>query len=151
LAARPSSPRMMGCSGYVPAGPSRRRLLHRWANEEICGADEEEPPGPPGVGSAPGGGAPPQPPVNRPIRRETLARSVCQGLLLCKRFCDGRLPVIFGPKSDGTYVIEFRPAAGESLAISILRGWGASSYAVAPYAVAPTSTRRQRRRAACAT
>jgi hypothetical protein len=35
LAARPSSPRMMGCSGYVPAGPSRRRLLHRWANEEI--------------------------------------------------------------------------------------------------------------------
>ena len=27
--------------------------------------------------------------------------------------------MIFGPKSDGTYVIEFRTAAGESLAISI--------------------------------
>jgi hypothetical protein len=41
----------------------------------------EEPLGPPGVGLAPGGGAP-QPPANPPIRRETLARSVCQGLLL---------------------------------------------------------------------
>ena len=29
--------------------------------------------------------------------------------------------MIFGPKSDGTYVIEFRTAAGESLAISIPR------------------------------
>jgi hypothetical protein len=27
--------------------------------------------------------------------------------------------MIFGPKSDGTYVIEFRTATGESLAISI--------------------------------
>jgi hypothetical protein len=27
--------------------------------------------------------------------------------------------MIFGPKSDGTYVIEFRTAAGESLTISI--------------------------------
>jgi hypothetical protein len=27
--------------------------------------------------------------------------------------------MIFGPKSDGTYVIEFRTDAGESLAISI--------------------------------
>jgi hypothetical protein len=27
--------------------------------------------------------------------------------------------MIFGPKSDGTYVIEFRTAAGESRAISI--------------------------------
>jgi FAD/FMN-containing dehydrogenase len=27
--------------------------------------------------------------------------------------------MIFGPKSDGTYVIEFRTAAGEPLAISI--------------------------------
>jgi hypothetical protein len=27
--------------------------------------------------------------------------------------------MVFGPKSDGTYVIEFRTAAGESLAISI--------------------------------
>jgi hypothetical protein len=30
--------------------------------------------------------------------------------------------MIFGPKSDGTYVVEFRTAAGESLAISIPRG-----------------------------
>jgi hypothetical protein len=30
--------------------------------------------------------------------------------------------MIFGPKSDGTYVVEFRTAAGEVLAISIPRG-----------------------------
>jgi hypothetical protein len=29
--------------------------------------------------------------------------------------------MIFGPKSDGTYVVEFRTAAGEALAISIPR------------------------------
>jgi hypothetical protein len=29
--------------------------------------------------------------------------------------------MIFGPKADGTYVIEFRTAAGEALAISIPR------------------------------
>jgi hypothetical protein len=29
--------------------------------------------------------------------------------------------MIFGPKADGTYVIEFRTAAGEPLAISIPR------------------------------
>jgi len=28
---------------------------------------------------------------------------------------------IFGPKTDGTYVVEFRTAAGEALAISIPR------------------------------
>jgi hypothetical protein len=27
--------------------------------------------------------------------------------------------MIFGPKTDGTYVVEFRTATGESLAISI--------------------------------
>jgi hypothetical protein len=27
--------------------------------------------------------------------------------------------MIFGPKTDGTYVVEFRTAAGEALAISI--------------------------------
>jgi hypothetical protein len=30
--------------------------------------------------------------------------------------------MIFGPKPDGTYVVEFKPAAGEALAISIPRG-----------------------------
>jgi hypothetical protein len=30
--------------------------------------------------------------------------------------------MIFGPKADGTYVIEFRPAKGEVLAISVPRG-----------------------------
>jgi hypothetical protein len=30
--------------------------------------------------------------------------------------------MIYGPKGDGTYVIEFRTAAGEALAISIPRG-----------------------------
>jgi hypothetical protein len=29
--------------------------------------------------------------------------------------------MIYGPKNDGTYVVEFRTAAGQSLAISILR------------------------------
>ena len=29
--------------------------------------------------------------------------------------------MIFGPKTDGTYVVEFRTAEGESLAISIPR------------------------------
>ena len=29
--------------------------------------------------------------------------------------------MIFGPKTDGTYIIEFRTAAGEALAISIPR------------------------------
>jgi hypothetical protein len=29
--------------------------------------------------------------------------------------------MIFGPKTDGTYVVEFRTAAGEALAISIPR------------------------------
>ena len=29
--------------------------------------------------------------------------------------------MIFGPKADGTYVVEFRTAEGESLAISIPR------------------------------
>ena len=29
--------------------------------------------------------------------------------------------MIFGPKDDGTYVVEFRTAAGEALAISIPR------------------------------
>ena len=29
--------------------------------------------------------------------------------------------MIFGPKNDGTYVVEFRTAAGEALAISIPR------------------------------
>jgi hypothetical protein len=28
---------------------------------------------------------------------------------------------IYGPKSDGTYIVEFRTAAGEALAISIPR------------------------------
>jgi hypothetical protein len=30
--------------------------------------------------------------------------------------------MIYGPKSDGTYVVEFRTAAGEALAISVPRG-----------------------------
>ena len=29
--------------------------------------------------------------------------------------------MIYGPKTDGTYVIEFRTAAGEALAISVPR------------------------------
>jgi len=29
--------------------------------------------------------------------------------------------MIYGPKADGTYVIEFKTAAGEALAISTLR------------------------------
>jgi len=29
--------------------------------------------------------------------------------------------MIYGPKTDGTYIVEFRTAAGEALAISIPR------------------------------
>ena len=29
--------------------------------------------------------------------------------------------MIYGPKDDGTYIVEFRTAAGEALAISITR------------------------------
>jgi hypothetical protein len=29
--------------------------------------------------------------------------------------------MIYGPKTDGTYVVEFRTAAGEALAISVQR------------------------------
>jgi hypothetical protein len=29
--------------------------------------------------------------------------------------------MIYGPKNDGTYIVEFRTAAGEALAISIPR------------------------------
>jgi hypothetical protein len=35
--------------------------------------------------------------------------------------------MIFGPKPDGTYVVEFRTAAGEALAISIPRSEAASA------------------------
>jgi hypothetical protein len=34
----------------------------------------------------------------------------------------GRNRIIFGPKPDGTYVVEFRTAKGEMLAISIPSG-----------------------------
>ena len=30
--------------------------------------------------------------------------------------------MIYGPKDDGTYIVEFRTAAGEALAISVPRG-----------------------------
>jgi hypothetical protein len=30
--------------------------------------------------------------------------------------------MVYGPKADGTYIIEFKIAAGEALAISILGG-----------------------------
>jgi hypothetical protein len=32
--------------------------------------------------------------------------------------------MIFGPKDDGSYVVEFRTAAGEALAIPLRRGGG---------------------------
>jgi hypothetical protein len=37
------------------------------------------------------------------------------------RVGQGRI-LIYGPKSDGTYIIEFRMADGESLAISVPAG-----------------------------
>jgi hypothetical protein len=30
--------------------------------------------------------------------------------------------MIYGPKNDGTYIVEFRMATGEALAISVPRG-----------------------------
>ena len=35
--------------------------------------------------------------------------------------CKNRI-MIYGPKNDGTYIVEFRTAEGEALAISIPRG-----------------------------
>jgi hypothetical protein len=81
-----------------------------------------EPLGPPGVGLAPGGDRPA--PLNPPIRRERPWPDQCARVFSCaSNFAmttagKNRI-MIFGPKSDGTYVIEFRAAAGESLAISI--------------------------------
>ena len=40
--------------------------------------------------------------------------------------------MIYGPKNDGTYIIEFRMADGESLAISVPAGAGAPYCAFAP-------------------
>ena len=45
--------------------------------------------------------------------------------------------MIFGPKSDGTYVVEFRTAGGETLAISI----PASEAAVVRYFSGPHALR----------
>src|SRR6266566_7298773 len=47
----------------------------------------EEPLGPPGRWISAGWWCPPKLPVNPPIRRETLARSVCQGLLFTGWSC----------------------------------------------------------------
>ena len=49
--------------------------------------------------------------------------------------------MIFGPKSDGTYVVEFRTAAGETLAISIPASEAAVvRYFQDPHALRPVRT-----------
>src|SRR6266478_9242936 len=79
-------------------------------------------------GLAPGGVPPaPQPPLT-PSGRETLASTRSQGLLLCTEQAEAGVMAtaqdritIYGPKADGTYLVEFRTAEGDALAISIPR------------------------------
>jgi hypothetical protein len=51
-----------------------------------------------------------------------LRGSVSGSLIGSKSASDDHHIMIFGPKDDGTYVVEFRTAAGEALGISIPGG-----------------------------
>jgi hypothetical protein len=57
--------------------------------------------------------------------------------------------MIFGPKDDGTYVVEFRTAAGEALEISIPRGETAVIQERMPYGLFVPEVPSERRGAAC--
>src|SRR5260221_5696786 len=80
-------------------------------------------------GLAPGGVPPaPNPQPLTTSGRETLAFCVSQGLLLCTEQAEAGVMAtaqdritIYGPKADGTYLVEFRTAEGDALAISIPR------------------------------
>jgi|GraSoiStandDraft_47_1057283.scaffolds.fasta_scaffold468225_2 hypothetical protein len=83
--------------------------------------------GGPGVESLAPGGVP-QPPAPQPLTpsgRETLASCGSQGLLLCTEQAEAGVMAtaqdritIYGPKDDCTYIVEFRTAEGDALAIS---------------------------------
>ncbi len=68
-------------SCYLALAPTHTKLRHN------LGECLEEPLGPPGRWISAGWWCPPKLPVNPPIRRETLARSVCQGLLFTGWSC----------------------------------------------------------------
>jgi hypothetical protein len=75
-----------------------------------------------------GWSAPSSPTPLTPSGRETLASTRSQGLLLCTEQAEAGVMAtaqdritIYGPKADGTYLVEFRTAEGDALAISIPR------------------------------
>src|SRR5260221_12441045 len=74
----------------------------------------------------------PSPQPLTPSGRETLAATGSQGLLLCSEQAEAGvlataqdLTTIYGPKDDGTYIVEFRTVEGDALAFSIPRTEGA--------------------------
>ena len=78
-------------------------------------------------GLAPGG-VPPAPNPSPHPAEETLASTGSQGLLLCTEQAEAGVlataqdrTTIYGPKDDGTYIVEFRTVEGDALAISIPR------------------------------
>jgi len=82
--------------------------------------------GGPGVEWTSAGWSAPSPPAPHPSGRETLASTGSQGLLLCTEQAEAGVMAtvqdritIYGPKDDGTYIVEFRTAEGDALAISI--------------------------------
>jgi hypothetical protein len=87
--------------------------------------------GGPGVEWISAGWSAPQPPNPQPLTpsgRETLASIGSQGLLLCTEQAEAGVMAtaqdritIYGPKDDGSYIVEFRTAEGDALAISIPR------------------------------
>ena len=84
--------------------------------------------GGPGVEWTSAGWRAPSPQPLTPSGRETLASCVSQGLLLCTEQAEAGVMAtaqdritIYGPKDDCTYIVEFRTAEGDALAISIPR------------------------------
>ena len=84
--------------------------------------------GGPGVEWTSAGWSAPSPQPLTPSGRETLAATGSQGLLLCTEQAEAGVLAtaqdritIYGPKDDGTYIVEFRTVEGDALAISIPR------------------------------
>ena len=81
--------------------------------------------GGPGVESLAPGECPPAPPTPHPIRPRDPGAHKRQGLLLCAEQAEVGVMAtaqdritIYGPKDDCTYIVEFRTAEGDALAIA---------------------------------
>jgi hypothetical protein len=82
--------------------------------------------GGPGVECTSAGWSAPSPPTPHPIRPRDPGAHKRQGLLLCAEQAEVGVMAtaqdritIYGPKDDCTYIVEFRTAEGNALAISI--------------------------------